>query len=225
MLVISELVCTRCFNIFPIPRHFPKASGHIKDLWCPSCQAMRKHIEKGTVVLHILKENYEKGIAFSRQEERFLKRLRQCNADLYAFFASIQSRDLIEGRYIMTKLNDSEMFNVIFTEFIDCLESMGVVLEGEQAMDIYFAEIYPIFERIVEDYTLESQLNQFTMMLFRRLAEGLDSIQKATIYADMVDYFEEKGNKTMIDLLDDEIFGTPANKNDKTEPNLLTSKC
>lgn len=42
---ISNLRCTCCDNIFPIPRIFAKEKNHIKDLWCPNCKQITKHLE------------------------------------------------------------------------------------------------------------------------------------------------------------------------------------
>lgn len=42
---ISNLKCTVCESVFPIPRIQHREKNHIKDLWCPNCKQITKHLE------------------------------------------------------------------------------------------------------------------------------------------------------------------------------------
>lgn len=46
-MYISELRCTECGAVFPIPRkkHARREQGHIKDLWCYKCGKITKFKE------------------------------------------------------------------------------------------------------------------------------------------------------------------------------------
>ena len=46
-IYISELHCTECNTVFPIPRRRAKRreKGHIKDLWCYRCKKITKFKE------------------------------------------------------------------------------------------------------------------------------------------------------------------------------------
>ena len=45
--VISDLICSECGNLFRIPRHADKLKEkyHIKDIYCPVCKKVTKHVE------------------------------------------------------------------------------------------------------------------------------------------------------------------------------------
>ncbi len=47
-MYISHLKCPECGLDFPIPRYRgrKREEGHIKDLYCPRCKAVRKMIEE-----------------------------------------------------------------------------------------------------------------------------------------------------------------------------------
>jgi uncharacterized protein YbbK (DUF523 family) len=42
---ISQCVCPDCGKGFPIPRVRQRERGHIKDIYCPFCKDVKKHIE------------------------------------------------------------------------------------------------------------------------------------------------------------------------------------
>lgn len=46
---ISELVCVDCGYVVFVPRMQGKlrAHGHVKTMWCPLCEAITDHIERG----------------------------------------------------------------------------------------------------------------------------------------------------------------------------------
>lgn len=50
-MYISELRCTICGAVFPIPRmkHKKRERGHIKDLWCYRCAKTTKFEENKNV--------------------------------------------------------------------------------------------------------------------------------------------------------------------------------
>jgi len=43
---ISDFYCTQCNNKFPLPRTGrQREKGHLKDLFCPKCHEVTKHLE------------------------------------------------------------------------------------------------------------------------------------------------------------------------------------
>ena len=51
-MIVSDLRCIECGNIFPIMRSkgYMREKNHIKDMWCPVCKKESKFIERGDLV-------------------------------------------------------------------------------------------------------------------------------------------------------------------------------